>query len=228
MPIADDLGLVLDAELAFGLDLGGQPVGVPAEAALDPVAAHGLVARNDVLDVAGEQVPVVRQAVGERRAVVEDVLVGAVRRRPGARRWTPGRCVLGPVGQDAALQRRESRGARSPRRRRPADTGARRRVVCRAGGGAFTPYSSSLQSSYLQGRDAIGVDRVPRYHPACPASGVSARPIRATLVPAVTGRTRSVLVRTDRAVRRWSRSSEWLAGDGRVVASVLSSGVLKR
>ena len=74
-----DLGLVLDAELLLGLDLGGQAVGVPAEPALDAPAAHGLVARDDVLDVAGQQVAVVRQAVGERRAVVEDELVAAVR-----------------------------------------------------------------------------------------------------------------------------------------------------
>ena len=33
---------------------------------------------------------------------------------------------------------------------------------------SVTEYSSSLQSPYLQGRVAIGVDRVPRYHPACP------------------------------------------------------------
>ena len=85
MPIADDLGLVLDAELPFGLDLGGQAMGVPAESALHPAPAHGLVPRHDVLDVAGQQVPVVRQAVGERRAVVEDELVGAV---------VPGRSLL--------------------------------------------------------------------------------------------------------------------------------------
>ena len=37
----------------------------------DPAPAHGLVPRDDVLDVAGEQVAVVRQAVGERRTVVQ-------------------------------------------------------------------------------------------------------------------------------------------------------------
>ena len=74
----EDLVLGLEAELAHRLELGGQAVGVPAEPALDPAAAHGLVARDEVLDVAGEQVAVVRQAVGEGRAVVEDELVGAV------------------------------------------------------------------------------------------------------------------------------------------------------
>ena len=67
-----------DAEFLFGLDLGRQAVAVPAEAPLDPAAAHGLVARDGVLDEAGQQVAVVRQAVGERRAVVEDELVVAV------------------------------------------------------------------------------------------------------------------------------------------------------
>ena len=57
------------------LDLGGQAVAVPAEAPLHPLAPHGLVAGDDVLDVAGQEVAVVGEAVGERRAVVEDVLV---------------------------------------------------------------------------------------------------------------------------------------------------------
>ncbi len=68
-------------EFLLGLDLGGQPVAVPAESPLDAPAPHRLVPRDRVLDVAGQQVPVVRQAVGERRAVVEDELVVAV--RPG-------------------------------------------------------------------------------------------------------------------------------------------------
>ena len=188
----DDLGLVLDAELAFGLDLGRQPVGVPAEPSLDPMTAHGLVARHDVLDVAGQQVAVVRQAVGERRTVVEDVLVGAV--LPG--RACVDRClerlVLGPVGQDLLFDGGKIGMPGDLGRRRPADSrcarhppnGDRRVRWCRS-----LEYSSSLQSPYLQGRAAIGVDRVPRYHPACPDH------LRATHLPAVTGRTRSVLVR---------------------------------
>ena len=39
------------------------------------MAPHGLVARHHVLDVTGEEVAVVGEAVGERRAVVEHVLV---------------------------------------------------------------------------------------------------------------------------------------------------------
>ena len=63
-----------DAELLVDLVLDGQAMAVPAEAARDVVAGGGLVARDDVLDGAGEDVAVVRQARGERRAVVEDVL----------------------------------------------------------------------------------------------------------------------------------------------------------
>ncbi len=62
-----DLALVRDPQLLLGLDLGGHAVRVPAEPALDVLAAHGLVARDDVLGVAGQQVPVVREAVRERR-----------------------------------------------------------------------------------------------------------------------------------------------------------------
>ena len=44
---------------------------VPAEAALNVLAAHGLVTRNDVLDRTGEKMTVVRQTGGERRPVIE-------------------------------------------------------------------------------------------------------------------------------------------------------------
>ena len=74
----EDVGLAGDAKQSFGLDLGGQPVAVPAEPSVHLVAAHGLVTRHDVLDVAGQQVAVVGEAVGERRAVVEDELAVAV------------------------------------------------------------------------------------------------------------------------------------------------------
>ena len=102
------------AELLFGLDLGGQAVGVPAEAALDLLAAHGLVAGDGVLDVPGEQVAVVGEAVGEGRTVVEDVLVGA-RVMPVARlALVDGgleRLLPLPLGQDLGLDDGE-RGAR--------------------------------------------------------------------------------------------------------------------
>src|SRR6185503_19072034 len=105
----DDLGLGLQAQHTLRLELGRQAVSVPAEPALDPAPAHGLVARDQVLDVSGEQVTVVRQAVGERRAVVEDELVAAVlagvarldRRHEGA--------VLVPVLEDVFLDLGELR-----------------------------------------------------------------------------------------------------------------------
>jgi hypothetical protein len=64
-----DAGLLLDHHLR------GKAVAVPAEAPVDPLAPHGLVAGDDVLDVAGQQVAVVGEPVGEGRAVVEDELV---------------------------------------------------------------------------------------------------------------------------------------------------------
>lgn len=63
-----------DVELLINLVLDGEAVAVPAEAARDVVAGHRLVARDDVLDGAGEYVAVVREAGGEGGAVVEDVL----------------------------------------------------------------------------------------------------------------------------------------------------------
>ena len=47
---------------------------VPAEAASDVEAVHGLVPGDDVLDGAGQDVAVVRESGGERRTVVENVL----------------------------------------------------------------------------------------------------------------------------------------------------------
>src|ERR1700756_4528535 len=52
----------------------GGAVAVPAEPALDPLSLHGPEPGDQVLDVAGEQVAVVRQPVGERRPVVEHEL----------------------------------------------------------------------------------------------------------------------------------------------------------
>ena len=68
----------IDAEFLLRLKLGGQAVRVPSEHAVDLVTLHGLVARDDILRVAGQQVAVVRQAVGKRRAVEEHELVLAV------------------------------------------------------------------------------------------------------------------------------------------------------
>ena len=97
---AGDLGDVVDAEQALGLELGGQAVGVPAEAALDALAALSLVAPDGVLDVAGQQVAVVGQAVGEGRAVVEDELVaGLIAVVDGGLEGAVGL----PVGQDLLL-----------------------------------------------------------------------------------------------------------------------------
>ena len=107
--LADLVGR-LQPELAHRLELGGQPVGVPAEAPLDPLAAHRLVARDDVLDVAGEQVAVVRQPVGEGGPVVEDELIGPV----GAGLASIDRGLEGPVGlpvaQDLLLEVGEAGG----------------------------------------------------------------------------------------------------------------------
>ena len=102
-PHVVDLGLVGDAQLTFDFEFGGQPVGVPAEPALNLVAAHGAVPRDDVFDVAGEQVPVVRQPVGERRPVVEDVFRGPV----AAGDAGPEGVVAGPVVEHLEFERRE-------------------------------------------------------------------------------------------------------------------------
>ena len=73
-----DLGRTGDAEVVLGDRLDRKPVRIPAETTLDILAAHRLVTRDDVLDRSGQQVPVVRQARSERRAVVELVTLLAL------------------------------------------------------------------------------------------------------------------------------------------------------
>ena len=108
--------MAADAEFLLDDDLGRQAVAVPAEAALDALAAHRLIARHDVLDVAGQQVAVVRQAVGERRAVVEHELVVLFASTVGGRHdrvaLSDGAAegVVGlPLCEDALFQRRQLR-----------------------------------------------------------------------------------------------------------------------
>ena len=66
-----DLFLRVDAELFADFDFDRQAVRVPAGFAFAAVAAHRLVAREEVLDRAGQAVAGVRHAVGRRRAFVE-------------------------------------------------------------------------------------------------------------------------------------------------------------
>ena len=69
-----DLLLAGQLQLLLHLVFDRQAVAVPAERPLAVFAAHGLVARDHVLDGAGEDVPVVGQTGGEGRAVVEQEL----------------------------------------------------------------------------------------------------------------------------------------------------------
>ena len=101
----EDVGLAGDAQQPLRLDLGGQAVAVPAEPALDPPALHGPEAGHQVLHVAGEQVAVVRQPVGERRPVVEHELavLGTLPDRGAEGVTGP------PVLQHVALERGKAR-----------------------------------------------------------------------------------------------------------------------
>ena len=140
------------------LELGRQTVGVPAEPALDVVPAHRLVARHDVLGVAGQEVAVVRQPVGERRAVVEDVLVAAVLpRRARVDRRLEG-AVGVPVGQDVLLEGRQVRGGRN----------GYGRAVQRVGHRADLLWCVTL--GYEDDRTRTG-RAPPRYHLACRPPG---------------------------------------------------------
>ena len=101
--VALDVLLGGEAELLLDRDLDREPVGVPAALALDVVPGHRLVAREDVLEHAGEDVVRARVAVGRRRALVEDerrrALAVAQRRAEDV--------ALAPAREDLLLQRGE-------------------------------------------------------------------------------------------------------------------------
>ena len=167
----DDLVLGLQAQLAHGLQLGGQPVAVPAETALDVPAAHGLVPRHDVLDVPGEQVPVVRQPVRERRPVVEDELVAAVLPGGVARhRGLEGAVVL-PERQHPLLQLRELRAGRHAVRASSDDVG----TEGRGSGRLLRVGHACVSSSWAAARTRT--TSPPRYHLACRRRRTGGRPL---------------------------------------------------
>ncbi len=70
--VALDVGLARKAQLFLYLDLDGQTVRVPAALALDAVALHGLVARDQILESPRQHVVEAGPAVGRRRPLVED------------------------------------------------------------------------------------------------------------------------------------------------------------
>ena len=196
-----DLALLGDAELLHGLELSGKAVRVPAEDAVDFLAPHRLEAREEVLRVSGQQVSVVRQSVGERRAVVEDPLLGAValrdRRAEGV--------VARPEVEHVALDRGKARARRhvggGPEGARDAGGGVRRGT----GVAHVTPAGARASDSCsLPARTIVR----PRYHPAC------RHPSSATHATAVTGLPRAVLVTPGVP---WAFFRE-LPGDGRIGA----------
>ena len=98
-----DLLLAVDAQAALDLELHRQPVRVPARLAGDAVAAHGLVAREEVLEDARDDVVRARPAVGGGRPLVEDE-----DRRVLAALEALVEDVVGlPELEDARVQRRE-------------------------------------------------------------------------------------------------------------------------
>ena len=73
-----DVVLVREAELLLDLELHRQPVTVPARLARHVVPLHRLVAGEDVLEHAAEDVVRAGSPVGGRRALVEDERLGAL------------------------------------------------------------------------------------------------------------------------------------------------------
>ena len=99
-PVGLDLVLGGDPQLLLDCDLDRQAVAVPPPLALDPVTAHGLVARVDVLEHPRQHVVRARRPVGGRRPLVEHprLGVGAAAQRLGEH------VALAPAGQHLELE----------------------------------------------------------------------------------------------------------------------------
>jgi hypothetical protein len=82
-PVALNIGLGVEAQFLFDKGFHREAVAVPAEPAFYPLAFHGLIAGNNVLDGAGHKMPEMGQPRGERRAVVEDKVVFGAAFPPG-------------------------------------------------------------------------------------------------------------------------------------------------
>ena len=99
-----DLLLAVDPQAPFDLELHREAVAVPAGLAGDAVAAHRLVAREDVLEDAREDVMGAGLAVRRRRAFVEDP---ERRIRSRRRQALVEDVVVAPEGEDPRVHRRE-------------------------------------------------------------------------------------------------------------------------
>ena len=98
-----DLPLAVDAEAALDLELDRQAVRVPAGLARHAVAAHRLVAREEVLEDARDDVVRARPAVGRGRPLVEHEDGGVL----AALEALLEDAVLLPELEDARVERRE-------------------------------------------------------------------------------------------------------------------------
>ena len=67
--------LLGNTQLTHCFQLRRETMRVPTETTINLLAAHGLVAREQVFGVASEKVTVVRKTIGKRRAVIKDPLV---------------------------------------------------------------------------------------------------------------------------------------------------------
>ena len=108
MPNFLDLIDRIDAQFLLGLKLGRQTVRIPTEHTIDLATLHGLVTRNHILGVTGQQVAVMRQAVGERRTVEEHEFVLAVIAGRTAFNGLLESVVLLPIIKDGFFQLRET------------------------------------------------------------------------------------------------------------------------
>ena len=104
-----DLGDVFDSQLTLRFKLCGQTVGIPTETALNVVSKHRLVTTDNVLDVAGQKVTIVREAVCKRRAVVEhEFVLTAFTGGTAGNGFTEG-VISGPESQGLSFHLREGR-----------------------------------------------------------------------------------------------------------------------
>ena len=153
-----DLRLARDAELALDLELDRQAMAVPPGLALHVAPAHGLEAREDVLEHARERVVGAGAPVGRGRPLVEHERRAAGAQRQAAREHV----ALAPEGEHPLLHRPPPGGRpdRAPAHRQAAAMAGRsssRRTPRKSSNGTKgTPALGQVLGQAVPGEDQVG------------------------------------------------------------------------
>ena len=142
--VAFDVDSRRQLELFHRLHLGRQAMAIPTEPPLHPPTSHRFIARDGILHVPRQEMPVVGQPIGKRRPIVKHIFLGPAARLDGGFE----RPVVSPIRQDLALYFGEVGFVRDARVGHPAIRG---RAACH-----ITMLWDGAQSCFRQWRETGG------------------------------------------------------------------------